>query len=64
MTAIREMVEDMVDEMLDADGQVITVAGITYVPSQILKEMDPIAYNEEFNHYLDDIGVDLYCDEV
>jgi hypothetical protein len=42
---MREMILEMVDELLDSDGQVITVAGITFLPSEILKKMDPIAYD-------------------
>ena len=45
------------------DGDIV-IAGITFSPSDILKELDPVAYNEEFNHYLDDIGVELYSEEV
>ena len=59
---MREMIEQMVDEMLDADGQVITIVGITFLPSQILKEMDPIAYEQEINDFIDSQIEDLRFD--
>lgn len=39
------------DEMLD-DGESITVAGIEFEPSDILKECDPTAYRCYFNDYV------------
>ena len=45
------------DDMLDESGPVV-IAGIEFSPSAILKEMDPIAYDTNFNDYMDDIGVD------
>ena len=47
----------------DLHGDII-IAGITFSASDILKECDPIAYNQEFNHYVDDIGVDIYSENV
>lgn len=38
-----EMVFELVDEMLDLEGDVI-ISGITFSRSAILKEMDPTAY--------------------
>jgi hypothetical protein len=35
----------------------IKIAGISFSASDILKEMDPIAYQEEFNTYLDIMAV-------
>lgn len=59
---MRKMIEQMVDEMLDADGQVITIVGITFLPSQILKEMDPIAYEQEIADFIDSQIEDLQFD--
>ena len=56
---MREMIEEAVDELLDCDGQVITVAGITFLPSEILKKMDPIAYNMAIDDYIDSQIEDL-----
>ncbi len=54
---------DMFDDMLDdADGQVITVCGLTFTPSQVLKECDPIAYRLAFNEFLDSMLLDLQED--
>jgi hypothetical protein len=43
--------------MLDESGPVV-IAGLEFNPSDILKEMDPIAYRTSFNDYMDSIGVD------
>ena len=42
---MRNMLEDMTDELLDMEGDVI-ISGVTFSRSAILKEMDPIAYRE------------------
>jgi hypothetical protein len=57
----REDIMDMVDEMLDADGD-ICIGGVYFVRSQILKEMDPIAYAEVCSNYIDARLVDLQDD--
>lgn len=40
------------DDILDEDGRV-SVAGLSYYPSQILKEIDPTAYRTGYNDYID-----------
>lgn len=40
------------DESLDSEGEV-NVAGLTFLPSQIWKEMDPTAYRCGVNDYAD-----------
>ena len=45
------------DDMLNESGSVV-IGGIEFYPSDILKEMDPIAYDTNFNDYMDSIGVD------
>lgn len=40
------------DEMLDSFGEV-KIGSLTFLPSQIVKELDPIAYS---------VGFDDYCD--
>ena len=45
------------DDMLDESGPVI-IAGIEFSPSAILKEMDPIAYDTNFNDYMDACDID------
>ena len=39
-------------EFDDIHGDII-IAGITFSASSILKEMDEIAYNEEFHNWMD-----------
>ena len=43
---------DEYDEYLDCDGAV-DVAGLSFYPSTILKECDPIAYNCGYNDFMD-----------
>lgn len=45
------------DDMLDESGPVV-IAGIEFSPSAILKEMDPIAYDTNFNDYMDACDID------
>jgi hypothetical protein len=52
-----EQAYDAYNQMLDESGPVI-IAGLEFYPSDILKEMDPIAYRTSFNDYMDSIGVD------
>ena len=47
----------------DIHGDII-IAGITFSPADILKEMDPIAYKQEFDSFLDNMNVDIYSEEV
>lgn len=63
MSIKSELERDFQYHFDDIHGDII-IAGITFSPSDILKELDPIAYNEEFNHYLDMINVDIYSENV
>ena len=58
---MREMLQEMVDEMLDMDGDVV-IAGITFSRSYILKELDPIAYREIMLEMADSHIEDLKSD--
>ena len=42
---MRDFVEDMVDELLDSEGDV-NIGNLSYSRSYILKNVDPIAYRE------------------
>ena len=55
---MRDLVQDMVDELLDSDGPVI-VAGMPFDASAILKEMDPIAYGMLLSDVADNLIADL-----
>ena len=58
MSAVREMIEEMVDELLDSEDEVV-VAGIRFSRSAILREMDPIAYRQVVLEMADNLIADL-----
>ena len=47
--------KQLFDEMLDESYPVVTMGQLTFYPSQILKECDPIAYNEALLDFQDSI---------
>ena len=47
--------KQLFDEMLDESYPVVTMGSLTFYPSQILKECDPIAYNESLLDFQDSI---------
>jgi hypothetical protein len=53
---------EMVDEMLDCDGDVI-IGNLTFSRSRIVKRLDPVAYrvicNEMIDSHLEDLQYDL-----
>jgi hypothetical protein len=57
MIKTMEQAYDYYDSMLDSEG-LVTVAGMVFYPSDVLKEMDRIAYDTGFNDYMDAIGID------
>ena len=44
--------EDLYDEMLDECNDTVRIGTLEYTPSQVLKEVDPIAYREGFLEYV------------
>ena len=44
--------EDLYDEMLDECNEMVRIGILEYTPSQVLKEVDPIAYREGFLEYV------------
>jgi hypothetical protein len=49
--------EEQFDEMLDETNELIKIGTLTYLPSQVLKNVDPIAYRiglSEFEDYLEE----------
>ena len=48
-------VKKMFDEMLDESYPVVTIGTLTFYPSQILRDCDPIAYNESLLDFEDAI---------
>jgi hypothetical protein len=59
---MRDMIEEMVDEVLDAEGEV-RIGGLTFARSAIVRELDPVAYREACadmaDSLLDDLRYDL-----
>jgi hypothetical protein len=47
--------KQLFDEMLDESYPVVTMGTLTFYPSQILKDCDPIAYNEALLDFQDAI---------
>ena len=47
-----ELVNTFNWEFDDIHGDIV-IAGISFSASDILKELDPIAYDEEFNNWMD-----------
>ena len=57
-----ESLEEAFCEAMDQEGPV-TILGITFDRSYILKEMDPIAYDTELANFFDAMGFDPDEDE-
>jgi hypothetical protein len=55
---MREMIEEMVDEIFDAEGPV-RIGNLTFNRSDIVREMDPTAYREAMNDMADSLISDL-----
>ena len=57
-----EMILEMVDELLDSEGDV-KIGNLTFSRSQIVKELDPIAYGmmvqDIVNSQIEDLQYDL-----
>lgn len=50
--------QERFDDLLDSSYESVTVAGIEFPASKILKECDPIAYRCAYNDWCDDEGLD------
>jgi hypothetical protein len=57
----RNDITDMVDEMLDEQGDVV-IGNLTYSRSQVLRSVDPIAYRLTVNEMIDSLVEDLEYD--
>jgi hypothetical protein len=57
MIKTMEQAYDAYNQMLDEADHVI-IGGIEFSPSDILREMDPIAYDVGFNDYMDSMDID------
>lgn len=58
---MREMIEEMVDEIFDAEGP-IRIGNLTFDRSEIVRELDPTAYREAVNDMADSMLEDLRYD--
>lgn len=47
------------EELLDCEG-VVSVGGLDFYPSTILKQCDPIAYNEGWSNFCDSVDITEY----
>ena len=54
-----EMDNDIFDEMLDECYPEVELMGLTYNPSYVLKEVDPIAYRCTRSDYIDSVAADI-----
>ena len=52
---------DMVNDLLDEQGEV-SIGNLTFYPSQILRECDPVAYRITVNEYIDNMIQDMEYD--
>ena len=52
-TPVLGTIEEMFDEMLDECYPVVKIGELTFYPSQILKNCDPIAYRISLSEYED-----------
>ena len=61
MSNMKRIIEDFNYYFDDIHGDVV-LAGISFSPADILKEMDPIAYNEELISFINNMNVDIYSE--
>jgi hypothetical protein len=61
MSRLKRLQEDFNYYFDDLYGDIV-LAGITFSASDILRNMDPVAYNQEFMNYIDDIEVNIYAE--
>lgn len=55
--------EEMFKDFLDQCYEPIRLLGMEYAPSYALYELDPIAYREAYNNWLDTLDHCNECDE-
>jgi len=61
MVTMREDILDMVDELLDSEGEV-TICNLSFSRSYVLKQLDPTAYRMMVNDIIDSRIEDLEYD--
>jgi len=60
MVLTRADAVSMHDEALDEAHGPVRIGELEYQPSRVLREMDPIAYHESVNDYIDNLESDGY----
>jgi hypothetical protein len=55
---------DMFNDKLDNDNKTIRISGLVYLPSEVLKNVDPVAYEDEFFNYYNVMRELYYCEEL
>ena len=58
-----ELLQPLYDQMLDETNEQIVIGTLLYSPSDVLKAVDPIAYEQGFFDYLDFIMEEGINDE-
>lgn len=51
-----DLLAPLYDQMLDETNEQIVIGNLLYSPSDVLKSVDPIAYDQGFLDYLDYIA--------
>ena len=54
--------QESFEQYLDDVHPEVTIAGITFSPSRILREMDPIAFQVSMSDYADNMDIEV-CEE-
>ena len=57
-SVIYDYTEENIDEFIDQENEMVQIGSLTYYPSRVLKEVDPIAYR----CYISDMENAYYCD--
>jgi hypothetical protein len=54
----------MFNDKMDNENKTIRISGLVYLPSEVLKNVDPVAYEEEFLNYYNIMRELYYCEEL
>ena len=46
------------EEMMDECNPAVMVGNLSFSPSEVLRELDPVAYRESFGYYCDNMAED------
>lgn len=44
---------DLFDDALNESMPLVAIGSLNYLPADVLKAVDPVAYNEEYKNWLD-----------